>query len=88
GSSGDVGSGQNNFAGIGATGGGVPGDRYSDVRTGVVAHVQHLVAYSGEHVDRPVATRTREYQNDIIEISRKLGRRVTFADLSRRWAVD
>lgn len=88
GSSGDVGLAQNNFAGIGATGGGVPGDRYGDVRTGVLAHVQHLVAYSGERVDRPVAQRTREYQGDIIEISRKLGRPVTFADLSRRWAVD
>ena len=88
GSSGDVGQAQNNFAGIGATGGGVPGDKYGDVRTGVLAHIQHLIAYSGEKVERPVATRTREYQNDIIEISRKLGRRVTFGDLSRRWAVD
>ncbi len=88
GSSGDVGQTQNNFAGIGATGGGVPGDKYGDVRTGVLAHIQHLLAYSGEKVERPVASRTREYQNDIIEISRKLGRRVTFGDLSRRWAVD
>jgi hypothetical protein len=88
GSSGDVGLAQNNFAGIGATGGGVPGDRYGDVRTGVLAHMQHLVAYSGERVERPVAQRTREYQGDIIEISRKLGRPVTFSDLSRRWAVD
>jgi len=88
GSSGDVGQTQNNFAGIGATGGGVPGDQYGDVRTGVLAHMQHLVAYSGERVERPVAARTREVQHHIIEISRKLGRRVTFSDLSRRWAVD
>lgn len=88
GSSGDVGQAQNNFAGIGATGGGVPGDQYPDVRTGVLAHMQHLVAYSGERVDRPVARRTREAQDYIIDISRKLGRRVTFSDLSRRWAVD
>ena len=88
GSSGDVNATQNNFAGIGATGGGVPGDRYPDVTTGVLAHIQHLVAYSGEHVASPVATRTRERQNDIIELSRKLNRPVTFSDLSRRWAVD
>ncbi len=88
GSSGDVGLAQNNFAGIGATGGGVPGDRYGDVRTGVMAHIQHLVAYSGERVAEPVATRTREQQGNIIEVSRKLGRPVTFADLARRWAVD
>ncbi len=88
GSSGDVSLAQNNFAGVGATGGGVPGDRFPDVRTGVLAHIQHLIAYSGEHVDRPVAERTRLYQGDIIEISRKLGRAVTFGDLSHRWAVD
>lgn len=88
GSSGDVGLAQNNFAGVGATGGGVPGDKFPDVRTGVTAHLQHLVAYSGEHVDQPVARRTREFQADIIEISRKLGRPVTFSDLSHRWAAD
>ena len=88
GSSGDVGQAQNNFAGIGATGGGAAGDHYPDVRTGVLAHIQHLVAYSGEKVERPVAQRTREYQGDIIEVSRKLGRPVTFSDLSHRWAVD
>ena len=88
GSSGDVGLAQNNFAGVGATGGGVPGDKFPDVRTGVVAHIQHLVAYSGEHVEQPVARRTREFQGDIIEISRKLGRPVTFGDLSHRWAAD
>ena len=88
GSSGDVGQAQNNFAGIGATGGGVAGDQYPDVRTGVLAHMQHLVAYSGERIEQPVAKRTREAQGDIIEVSRKLGRPVNFADLARRWAVD
>ena len=33
---GDVDPKQNNFAGIGTTGGGVPGDRFPDVKTGVV----------------------------------------------------
>lgn len=88
GTSGDVGLAQNNFAGIGATGGGVPGDRFVDVKTGVLAQIQHLTAYSGEKVAAPVATRTRERQDDIIELSRKLGRPVTFADLAKRWAVD
>ncbi len=44
---GDVQPAQNNFAGIGATGGGVTGDRFPDVSTGVLAQIQHLVAYSG-----------------------------------------
>lgn len=85
---GDVNASQNNFAGIGATGGGVPGDRFPDARTGVLAQMQHLVAYSGEKVAQPVATRTRERQQDIIHLSLKLGRPVTFADLAKRWAVD
>ena len=88
GSPGDVSASQNNFAGIGATGGGVPGDRFPDVRTGVLAQLQHLVAYSGERVPDPVAPRTREKQGDIIFLSLKLRRPVTFGDLAKRWAVD
>lgn len=37
---------QFNFAGIGTTGGGVPGNTYPDVRTGVRAQIQHLKAYA------------------------------------------
>lgn len=85
---GDVHEKQNNFAGIGATGGGVPGERFADVKTGVHAQIQHLVAYSGEFVKQPVAKRTAEQQDGIISKSRRLGRLVTFGDLARRWAVD
>lgn len=88
GRSGDVRESQNNFAGIGATGGGVPGDRFPDVKTGVHAQIQHLVAYSGERLAAPIAPRTRLKQNDIIEVSLQLRRPVTFGDLARRWAVD
>ncbi|MGD9806349.1 MAG: glucosaminidase domain-containing protein [Hyphomicrobiaceae bacterium] len=85
---GDVSPSQNNFAGIGTTGGGVPGDSFPDVSTGVLGQMQHLIAYSGEWVDRPVARRTREKQADIIAASRHLRRPVTFRDLAGRWAVD
>lgn len=85
---GDVDSRQNNFAGIGATGGGVPGDSFPDVSTGVKAQMQHLVAYSGEHVANPLAPRTREKQDDIVALSRKLRRPVRFDDLANRWAKD
>lgn len=44
---GDVSIGQYNFAGLGATGGGVPGIAFSDVRTGLRAQIQHLKAYAG-----------------------------------------
>ena len=85
---GDVNPRQNNFAGIGTTGGGVPGDSFPDVSTGVLGQMQHLIAYSGEHVDNPVARRTREKQDEIIQKSKALGRSPTFKDLTRRWAAD
>lgn len=88
GSRGDVRENQNNFAGIGATGGGVRGERFPDVKTGVHAQIQHLVAYSGELLAAPIAKRTRENQDDIVKLSQRLGRPVTFGDLARRWATD
>lgn len=88
GAPGDVRAKQNNFAGIGATGGGVPGDHFPDVKTGVLAQIQHLVAYSGEHLAQPVAPRTQLKQDDIIQQSQRLRRTVTFSDLAHRWAAD
>lgn len=85
---GDVDPRQNNFAGIGTTGGGVPGDSFPDVSTGVLGQIQHLVVYSGEMVDNPVASRTRLKQEHILALSRKLNRPVLWSDLARRWAVD
>ncbi|WP_082072855.1 glucosaminidase domain-containing protein [Hyphomicrobium sp. 99] len=85
---GDVWETQNNFAGIGATGGGVRGEQFPSVQTGVHAQIQHLVAYSGERLAAPVAKRTRENQEDIAAQSKRLGRPVTFGDLARRWAAD
>lgn len=43
---GDVKIQQFNFAGLGATGNGVPGEQFADVRTGIRAQVQHLKAYA------------------------------------------
>ncbi len=85
---GDVDPRQHNFAGLGATGGGVPGDSFPDVATGVLAQIQHLVAYSGERVERPVAPRTQLKQDEILARSGELKREVHYADLARRWAVD
>lgn len=87
---GDVDPRQNNFAGIGTTGGGVPGDSYPDVSTGVLAQIQHLVVYSGERIAEPVAPRTRLKQDHILNLSEPIAakRAVTFQDLSGRWAVD
>jgi hypothetical protein len=84
----DVNPRQNNFAGLGTTGGGAPGDSYPDVNTGVLAQIQHLVVYSGEHIANPIGPRTKLKQDDIVESIARLKRRATFADLSRRWAKD
>lgn len=85
---GDVLPKQNNFAGIGATGGGVRGDHFADIGTGVLAQIQHLVAYSGEQVNQPVAPRTALKQKHIVASVRQLRRPVRFSDLARRWAAD
>ena len=45
---GDVTEDQNNFAGIGTTGGGVKGHYFKNVRTGVRAQIQHLKAYASK----------------------------------------
>lgn len=85
---GDVKPTQNNFAGIGATGGGVPGEAFATVEDGVKAHLQHLLMYSGEHVAAPVAERTRKVQEWGVLTSWQKGfkRPITFADLAGRWA--
>ena len=87
---GDVSPRQNNFAGIGATGGGVPGDSFPDVATGVRAQLEHLVVYSGERVQSPAASRTRLKQDDILSWTEPLSRKrpVTFQDLAGKWAAD
>lgn len=85
---GDVDPKQNNFAGIGTTGGGVAGDSYPDIKTGVLAQIQHLVVYSGEKVAAPVAPRTQLKQDDILAKSHELNRPVRYSDLAHRWAVD
>lgn len=85
---GDVNPKQNNFAGLGTTGGGVPGDSYPDVSTGVLAQIQHLVVYSGQRIANPAGHRTRLKQDAILETTAHLKGRMTFADLSRRWAAD
>jgi hypothetical protein len=45
---GDVVAEQNNFAGIGTTGGGCQGAWFDSPRLGVRAHIQHLLAYATE----------------------------------------
>jgi hypothetical protein len=77
----DVDPRQNNFCGLGATGGGVVGASFPDSRTGVRAHVQHLKAYaSTEPLVRPVVDPRFNM------VAR--GVAPTITDLAGRWAVD
>jgi len=75
----------NNFAGVGATVPGKPGEHFKDVATGVLAHLQHVLMYATARIPNPVAQRTRQVQADVQDIMRKLHRPVTFADLAREW---
>jgi hypothetical protein len=85
---GEVSPRQNNFAGLGATGRGVPGESFPDVSTGVLAHLQHVLLYAGETVENPVAERTRKVQEwGILKSMQERARgSVTFRHLARKWA--
>ena len=75
----------NNFAGLGATVSGRPGEHFDNVKTGVLAHLQHVLMYSTTRIPDPVARRTRQVQSDVQDTMRRLHRPVTFADLAREW---
>ena len=85
---GDVRAKQNNFAGLGATGGGVRGESFSSVSEGVLAHLQHVLMYTGTHIDNPVADRTRKVQSwGVLNKWRKSVRSpMTFTHLAKQWA--
>jgi hypothetical protein len=85
---GDVKPEQNNFAGLGATGGGERGESFKDVESGVRAHIEHVLLYAGRPVDNPVAERTRKVREwkllDGWQASFK--RPITYSDLGAKWA--
>ena len=81
---GDVIPEQNNYCGLGTTGGGVKGEFFATAQLGVRAHIQHLLAYSSTRkptmpvVDPRYGIVRQAYG------SRTLG---TWQDLNGRWAV-
>ena len=78
---GDVSPEQCNFGGLGATGGGNPGNQFPDVRTGLRAQVQHLKAYgSTEPLKNPCVDERFKY------VQRGVAPYV--ADLAGKWAMD
>lgn len=85
---GDVRASQNNFAGLGASGRGVRGESFSNISNGVKAHLQHLLMYAGEHIDDPVADRTRKVQEwgVLTKWQRSIKGPMTFALIAKQWA--
>src|SRR5262245_50521974 len=86
--SGDVKVAQNNFAGLGAAGGGEAGESFKDLPTGVRADLEHLLLYSGEKLDNPVADRTRKVQEwgVLTKWQSRFTKPITFSDLAQQWA--
>lgn len=78
---GDVDPAQNNFCGLGTTGGGVKGAFFPDARTGVKAHIQHLKAYASTAPAIPPIVDPR-----FNLVSRGIAPLVK--NLSGRWATD
>ena len=81
---GDVIPEQNNFCGLGTTGGGVRGEFFATPQLGVRAHIQHLLAYSSTR--RPTLPIVDPRYGLVRQAygSRTLG---TWQDLNGRWAV-
>lgn len=81
---GDVIPEQNNFCGLGTTGGGVKGEFFATPQLGVRAHIQHLLAYSSTR--RPTLPIVDPRYGLVRQAygSRTLG---TWQDLNGRWAV-
>lgn len=81
---GDVIPEQNNYCGLGTTGGGVKGEFFATPQLGVRAHIQHLLAYSSTR--RPTTPVVDPRYSIVRQTygSRTLG---TWQDLNGRWAV-
>ena len=81
---GDVIPEQNNYCGLGTTGGGVKGEFFATPQLGVRAHIQHLLAYSSTR--RPTMPIVDPRYGIVRQAygSRTLG---NWQDLNGRWAV-
>jgi len=81
---GDVWPEQNNYAGIGATGGGAAGMSFATAETGVMAHVAHMVAYVYQSSPVSWADANTDPRFDFVN---PRGAAYVLADLNGRWAV-
>ena len=82
--SGDVSPEQNNYAGIGATGGGAPGYAFPTAEAGVMAQIAHMVAYVYDVSPVAWANSSTDPRFDLVSPH---GFASVLADLNGRWAV-
>lgn len=78
---------QNNFAGLRPIEKNTTYESFADVATGVRAHLQHVMLYTGESVTAPVAQRTRRLQEMglLADWRKTIKHEVTFEDLADKW---
>lgn len=81
---GDVVPAQNNYCGLGTTGGGVRGAYFANAQLGVRAHIQHLLAYAATRRPQGVIVDPRYQLVRGVYGNRTLGE---WQDLNGRWAV-
>lgn len=82
---GDVLPAQNNFAGIGTTGGGARGAWFESARVGVRAHVQHLLAYTTTR--EPFQPIVDPRYNIVRSLPRYFAQCPSWESLSGKWAI-
>jgi hypothetical protein len=75
---------QNNYCGLGTTGGGVKGAWFPNAEIGVRAQIQHLLAYAAT---RPPQKDIVDPRYELLKATGKFGQAVTWTDLNGRWAV-
>lgn len=75
---------QNNYCGLGTTGGGVKGAWFPSAQMGIRAQIQHLLAYSTTRLPQGDIVDPR-YQ--LVKNSSSFGKSVTWTDLNGKWAV-
>lgn len=83
---GDVNPGQNNYCGLGATGGGNPGASFASPREGVRAHIQHLMVYATQRRPQQAVVDPR-YELVIQKHPEIYGHVTTWDALNGKWAV-
>ncbi|HWR42721.1 glucosaminidase domain-containing protein [Sporomusa sp.] len=75
---------QNNYSGLGTTGGGVKGAWFPTAQIGVRAQVQHLLAYTST---KPPELEIVDPRYELVKRTAKFGQARTWTDLNGKWAV-